>query len=164
MKVRNAPQTCNFWRVITTLQDRSFSTIWLLSREESWSDLRKILSRIYHRTRKSPLNFGSRPDLESVFGGTVYVWLTDDVRPSMLKMTMTSSLVLAGRCVRRWLSRLIRARQTFPQVGHVCSEPVVDALPARALHASRLVSASFSCLSSASHAPFVIPARRAGTV
>jgi len=31
--------------------------------------------------------------------------------------------------VRRWLSRPIRARQTFPQVGHVCSDPVVDALP-----------------------------------
>ena len=63
--------------------------------------------------------------------------------------------------MRRWLSRPTRARQTFPQVGHVCSELVVDALPARALRASRLVSASFSRLSSVSRAPFVIPARRA---
>jgi len=62
--------------------------------------------------------------------------------------------------VRRWLSRPIQARQTFPQVGHVCSKPVVDALPARVLRASRLVSASFSHLSSASRAPFVIPAHR----
>ena len=61
---------------------------------------------------------------------------------------------MTGRCLRRWLSRPIRARQTFPQVGHVCSDPVVvvDALPARALCASRLVSASFSHLSSASRA------------
>ena len=63
--------------------------------------------------------------------------------------------------MRRWLSRPIRARQSFPQVGQVCSEPMVDVLSARTLRAVRFISASFSLLYSALRAPFVIPARHA---
>jgi len=78
---------------------------------------------------------------------------------------MTTTLIqfeiLSGWWVRRWLRSSIRACQSFPQVGHVCSEPKVEVLPARAFRAARFFSALSNRLASALWAPLVIPARQA---
>ena len=54
-----------FLKYSSTLRDRNFSTIWLLSPERVIGFWWKFLSQMHSWTRKSLLYFGSNPDTES---------------------------------------------------------------------------------------------------